>query len=117
MGGAAMASPVSPIVAKLCGEDLKNKAIGTTESPPSLWKRYVDDIFVIQDIEHNDQFLQHVNSTDKAIKFTVENTRPDQAMSFMDTIITPTPKGTLSTGVYRKPISTDQYLQRKATIT
>ena len=44
--GAAMGSPVSPIVANLYWEDLEARAIATDpiEAKPKLWKRYVDDI-------------------------------------------------------------------------
>ena len=44
--GAAMGSPVSPVVANLYMEFLEQRAISTApiECKPRLWKRYVDDI-------------------------------------------------------------------------
>ena len=42
-----MGSPVSPIVANLCMEVIKELAVSTSSVPPKVWKRYVDDSFVI----------------------------------------------------------------------
>ncbi len=44
--GAAMGSPVSPIIANFFMEDLEQKAINTVpaECKPKFWKRYVDDV-------------------------------------------------------------------------
>ena len=45
--GAAMGSPVSPVVANLYMEYFEHKALTPVVNPPRLWKRYVDDIFII----------------------------------------------------------------------
>ena len=45
--GAAMGSPVSPIVANLYMEYLEQKVLSTAPTPPRFWHRYVDDTFVI----------------------------------------------------------------------
>ena len=45
--GAAMGSPVSPIVANLYMEYLEQKALKHCSTPPRFWCRYVDDTFVI----------------------------------------------------------------------
>ena len=109
--GAAMGSPISPIVANLFMEDFEVQAIMTSSSPPVLWKRFVDDTFTIIQKQHKDSFLEHLNSINPSIKFTSEETRPDGTMPFLDILITPKDDGSLQTSVYRKPIHTDLYLQ------
>jgi hypothetical protein len=45
--GCAVSSPVSAIVANLCMEVIEEQAIRDTNSPPKVWKRFVDDCFSI----------------------------------------------------------------------
>ena len=109
--GAAMGSPVSPIVANLYMEYLEQKVLSTAPTPPRFWCRYVDDTFVIHKEVNKQGFLQHINSVDPAIRFTVEDNKEDGSITFLDTIVKPEADGTLSITVYRKPKHTDQYLQ------
>ena len=75
--GAAMDSPVSPIVANLYMEYLEQKDLSTAPNPPRFWHRFVDDTFVIHKEVNKQDFLQHINSVDPAIKFTVEDNKED----------------------------------------
>ena len=109
--GAAMGSPVSPIVANLYMEYLEQKALSTAPNPPKFWGRYVDDTFVTHKEANKQSFLQHINSVDPAIRFTVEDNKEDGSIPFLDTIVKPEAGGSLSITVYRKPTHTDQYLQ------
>ena len=109
--GAAMGSLISPIVANLFMEDLEVQAIRTSPTPPSLWKRYVDDTFTIIKKEDRSSFLQHLNSIHQNIKFTCEEVRDDGSMPFLDILVTSKEDGSLSTSVFRKPTHTDLYLQ------
>ena len=110
--GAAMASPISTIVANLYMEEFEAKALSTApHTPPSPWKGFVGDTFVVIKSVHNDEFLQHINSIDESIQFTAENTKADGSMPFLDTLVIPQSDGSLMTTVYRKPTHTDQYLQ------
>ena len=101
--GAAMGSPLSPIVANIYMEKFEEEVLATAPHPPSLWRRYVDDTFVIQEEEHSNEFFQHINSLEEKIKFTAESTRADGFMPFLDTLVTPRRDGSLETRIYRKP--------------
>ena len=81
-----MGSLVSPIMATLYMEHFERKAISTATTP-RLWMRYVDDTFVIQQEEHKQTFLDHINKVHPAIKFTVEDNQESGAISFLDTIV------------------------------
>ena len=105
-----MGSLVSPIVANLYMEYFEQKALST--APPSrFWHRYVDDTCVIHKEIHKQDFLQHINSVDHTIQFSVETNKGHGAIPFLDTIVKPEAVGTLSITVYRKPTHTDQYLE------
>ena len=71
----------------------------------------MDDTFVIHKEANKQSFLQHINSVDPAIRFTVEDNKEDWSIPFLDTIVKPEADGSLSITVYRKPTHTDQYLQ------
>ena len=109
--GAAMGSPISPIVANFFMEEFEVEAINTSQHPPYLWKRYVDDTFTIIKSAYKRDFLDHNNSIDQHIKFTSEDSWENGSMPSLDTLITPKEDGSLGTTVYRKPTHTDLYLQ------
>ena len=106
-----MGSPVSPIVANLYMDYFEQKALSTAPTPQvfgrGMWMTCVSSTEEI----HKQEFLQHINSVDPAIQFTVENNEKDGAIPFFDTIVKPEADGTLSITVYRKPTNIDQYLQ------
>ena len=111
MEGAAMGSPLSPIIVNIFMEHFEEQALESAPHPPSLWKRFVDDTFVILETSYKEEFLHHINSSDSHIRFTVENTREDGSIPFLDTLITPNNDGSLQTKVFRKPTHTNQYLK------
>ena len=107
--GAAMGSPVSPIVANLFMEDFEQRALNSSPHPVKIWYRYVDDTICIMDKDHVDDFTHHINSINDAIKFTTEP-EVNNSIAMLDTKITRHPDGSMTCGVYRKPTHTDQYL-------
>ena len=70
--GAAMSSPISPILANLYFEEFEIKALNTAPHPPSLWRRFVDDTSVVIQSAHKDNFIEHINSIDHRIQFTMD---------------------------------------------
>ena len=101
--GAAMGSPVSPVVANLFMEYFEHRTLTSAVNPPRLWKRSVDDTFVILQQSQKEEFLQHINSVDPSIKFTTEEPMDDGSVPFLDTLVTPKEDRTLTTCVYMKP--------------
>ena len=102
-----MGSPISPLIANLFMEEFEVKALSSCPHPPTLWLRFVDDTFVIIKTE---QLLQHINSQDHHIQFTVEEPSQQGPLPFLDTLATIEPNNTFSTSVYRNCTHTDQYL-------
>ena len=96
--GAAMGSSIRPLIANLFMEEFEVKALSICPHPPSLWLRFVDDTFVITKTEHSQALLQHINSQDPHIQFTVEPTQQG-SLPFLDTLPTIEPNNTFSTTV------------------
>ena len=115
--GAAMGSPLSTIIANLYMEAFEESAINTAPTPPSLCRTFVDDTFVIIKKTQKESFISHINSIDEKIQFTMEDSREDGSMPFLDTLITPCPDHSLSTKVYRKPTHTQTYICNGTAIT
>ena len=107
--GAAMGSPISPLIANIFMEEFEVKALQSFPHPHSLWFPFVDDTFVINKAEHSQDLLQHINSQDPHIQFTVEPTQQG-SLPFLDTLVTIQPDNTFNTTVYMNPTHTDQYL-------
>ena len=71
----------------------------------------MDDTFVIQQQAWSQAFLDHVNSIDPAIQFTVDGNQGKGAIPFLDTLVIPEADNTLPITVYCKPTHTDHYIQ------
>ena len=106
-----MGSHISPVVANLFMDDLEIKVIRISNTPPKIWRRFVDDTFTIIKAENRNIFLQHLNSIHPNIKFTCKEMKEDGSMPFLDILIIPTEDGSLKTSVFRKQTQTDLYLQ------
>ena len=86
--GAAIGSPICPLIAKLFMEEFEVKALSSCPHPPTLWVRFVNDIFVITKAEHRKPLLQHINNQDPHIQFTVEEPLQQGTLPFLDTLVT-----------------------------
>ena len=111
--GAAMGSPCLPVVANIFMEYFEKRALGP-ELPMSFtintWLRYVDDVLTIVKKGTHDSLLNHLNSIDPNIKFTIEPPNKQGVIPFLDTFPRPSGNNKIITSVYRKPTHTDRYL-------
>ena len=83
-----MGSLLSPIITNLYMEAFEKQAISTASHPPTFWRRFVDDTFVIIQKTQEDSFFKHINNIDDKIQFTKEASRSDGSMAFLDTLVT-----------------------------
>ena len=107
--GAAMGSPVSPVIANIYMGYFEFLAIPSSPALIKWWFRYVDDVHSATRKGQVNQLQEHLNSIDPHIKFTIELPGTD-GLPFLDTLTKPTPNSIEST-VYRKPSHTDRYLR------
>ena len=107
--GTAMGSPVSTVIANLVREDVEKRALSTFYSQPKIWKRYVDDTFVIIHKNSVEDFLDHLNTIENSIKFTIKK-EAKHTLPFLDALVRQNQHGKFSTSVYRKPTNSNRYL-------
>ena len=101
--GTAMGSPVSAVIANLVMEDIEHRALTTAPVSPSFWKRFVDDVISAVSQDEIVVLLQHLNSIEPSIHFTVER-ETDGRLPFLDTRVQKKTDGKLETVVYRKQL-------------
>ena len=104
--GAAICSPIRPLIVNLFMEEFEVNALSTAPHPPHLWLRFVDDALVIHKAEHSTQLLHQIKSQDLNIELTVEQPGTDCSIPFLNPKVTPVPNNTIHTTVYRKPTHT-----------
>ena len=109
--GAAMGSPLSPIMANLYMEAFENKALATGPAQSSLWVRFVDDTFVLwpHELDTLEEFHAHLNQIHPNIQFTKEM-ESDNQLNFLDVLVKKQ-SHRYRTSVYRKATHTDLYTQ------
>ena len=62
-----MGSPLSPIIANMVMEDLEQRALTIFLNLPSIWVRYVDDVYAMIETEHIKSFHQYHNTINSSI--------------------------------------------------
>ena len=83
--GAAMGSPLLPIVANIYMEAFEDKALEEFPVRPRMWLRYVDDTPVVWEHgqEQLERFQEHLNNQNESIQFTKEE-ESEGVISFLD---------------------------------
>ena len=96
---------MAPSYANIFMGELEKHLLQNTVNRPSIWWRYIDDIFAVwndgeEQLQH---FLHEINTFHPTIKFTAEWSR--EKVSFLDTTVIL--DGTiLHTDLYTKPTDT-----------
>lgn len=108
--GTAMGTKMAPAYANVYMAVLEEEFLERSEYKPSLYVRYIDDIFMIW--EHGDEklkaFHEAFNSQTETIKFTMEHSKVN--LNFLDVSVS-NEDGRLSTSIYRKPTDSFSYLK------
>ena len=111
--GVAMGSPLAPTLASLFLQSLEARIPRDIDYAPKVYKRYVDDIFLIfKEKEHIDKFLKLLNGLHENIKFTVE-LENNSTLPFLDIAIQRV-DGKYETSTYNKPTDTGLYTTSKS---
>ena len=110
-----MGSPISPIMGNIYMENLETEALLTSSHASKFWHRYmyVDDIFAVICCRSLTNFVDHLNSQKKGIRFTHE-IEQNLSIPFLDILVIRSVEGSLETRVCRKPTHTDQLLDFKS---
>jgi hypothetical protein len=108
--GTAMGSPMAPSYASLFMGKLEEDFLNSRTVKPTVWYRFLDDIFMIWDGSLNDlkTFINDLNAFHPNIQFT--HTISENSVTFLDVIIQ---KGTnldVVTNVFVKQTNDHQYL-------
>ena len=110
IGGTAMGTKVAPSFANIFMADFEDKWVYNYPLQPTIWLRYIDDIFMIWD--HGEDtlqaFLHHLNTCHKTIKFTSETSTTE--VNFLDTTVKVDQNRTVYTDLYCKPTDSHNYL-------
>ena len=107
--GVPMGSPISVVIANLVMEYVEQRAISIFSLSPKLWKRFVDDTFVIMQTNEMNRLFDHLNNVDLNINFTIELEQDDK-LAFLDVLVMRTQDEKLATKVHQKTTHTNRYL-------
>ena len=84
--GTAMGSPVSVTIMNLVMEDVEERALTTKDVHPQFWQQYVNDTCTALLASSVQGFLDHLNSVEPSICFTVE-VESGSKLPFLDVLL------------------------------
>ncbi len=106
--GVAMGSPLAPTLASIFMKSLEDKMNAYPGEKPVLYKRYVDDVFLVfRNQSLIEPFLTFMNGLHPNIKFTTE-LEVDNKLPFLDILVTRM-NGGYKTELFRKATDTGLY--------
>ena len=110
VGGTAMGTKVAPAYANTFMGWYEDKHVYTYRKQPLLWKRFIDDMFVIWQYSQEDlkEFVSHLNTRMQSIKFEADTSTV--SVNFLDVTIIIDPEGNINTTLYTKPTDSHNYI-------
>ena len=104
-----MGTRLAPSFANIFMYHFEEKHVYPYPFKPTVWLRYIDDIFMIWDhgADELNKFVQHLNTSNENIKFTSEIS--DKELDFLDVKIK-IASNVLVTDLYIKPTDRNTYL-------
>jgi len=85
--GTAMGTKMAVAFANIFMSKIETQILSKTVKKPTVWKRYIDDIFSLWDASKTDieRFIEQANSYHSTTKFTIEISNTET--TFLDTVI------------------------------
>ena len=113
--GVAMRNPLAPIIAEIMMQKIQTQAFSSLSrhQQPLLFKRYVDDCFIICHKSHVETILNALNAQHSTMQLTMEHPHHNGSIDFLDLNICPvymTDKMKFTTTVFRKKTHTSHLL-------
>nr|XP_054774674.1 uncharacterized protein LOC129282841 [Lytechinus pictus] len=107
--GTAMGTKMAPAYANIFMAILEEDFLSNSQLQPTLYLRYIDDIFIIwpHGVDELKSFHDRFESQNLNIKFTMESSR--EKVNFLDVTLS-TSGHTIETSVYTKPTDSFTYL-------
>ena len=84
--GAAMGSPLGPVLAEIFMVELERSLVPKLSNYIKFWKRFADDMITFANIEGIDHILTVLNSFDPNIQFTYE-IEENSKLPFLDVML------------------------------
>ena len=108
--GVAMGNPLAPIIADLWMQKIEEKLNKFSTNKPTIWLRYVDDVFCLFTIPNEKilEFHTRINRWHSNLRFTVDF-ESNCSIPFLDVLVTHKDHS-IVTSLYRKPTHTGLYM-------
>ena len=109
VGGTAMGTRLAPSYANIFMDHFERNYVYTYETQPLLWKRYIDDIFILwtHDAQALQTFIDHLDNCLPSIKFEAHIS--DSTINFLDVKVK-LEDNKIATTLYTKETDTLSYL-------
>ena len=110
VGGTAMGTRVAPSYANTFMGWFEDQFVYTFHPAPTVWKRFIDDIFVIwqNGLESLNTFIDHLNQCLPSIKFEADISKSH--INFLDVRVSIDELHNIQTDLYTKPTDSHNYL-------